>query len=164
MVLPLIRILYIQLFNTFNSTTPIPAAARSLASVCGRLPVEFVISNSTGPWTSVCSERCVLSGRGLCDELITPKEEFYRLWCVVLCDLETTRMRKPRPIGGVVASKIKKNNTIIYDQKSPSNDYRSQISLRRRVTLSEVFLSKIRHFWCRTVGKAVTLNLSPVTE
>jgi len=29
----------------------------------------------------------VLSGRGLCDELITRPEESYRLWCVVLCDL-----------------------------------------------------------------------------
>jgi len=30
----------------------------------------------------------VLSGRGLCDELITCPEESYRLWCVVVCDLE----------------------------------------------------------------------------
>jgi hypothetical protein len=30
----------------------------------------------------------VLSGRGLCDELITRPEESYRLWCVFLCDLE----------------------------------------------------------------------------
>jgi len=30
----------------------------------------------------------VLSGRGLCDELITRPEESYRLCCVV-CDLET---------------------------------------------------------------------------
>jgi hypothetical protein len=33
-----------------------------------------------------------LSGRGLCDELITRPEESYRLWCVVVCDLETSRM------------------------------------------------------------------------
>jgi hypothetical protein len=30
---------------------------------------------------------CVLSGRGLCDELITRPEESYRLWRVV-CDHE----------------------------------------------------------------------------
>jgi len=35
----------------------------------------------------VCSECSVLSGRGLCDELITRLEESYRLWCVVVCDL-----------------------------------------------------------------------------
>jgi len=34
----------------------------------------------------------VLSGRGLCDELITRPEESYRLWCVVVCDLETSRI------------------------------------------------------------------------
>jgi hypothetical protein len=33
---------------------------------------------------------CVLSGRGLCDELITHPEEFYRLWRVVVCDQETS--------------------------------------------------------------------------
>jgi hypothetical protein len=37
---------------------------------------------------SVC---CELSGRGLCDELITRPEKSYRLWCVV-CDLETTKL------------------------------------------------------------------------
>ena len=34
----------------------------------------------------------MLSGRGLCDELITRPEESYRLWCVVVCDLETSRI------------------------------------------------------------------------
>jgi len=29
-----------------------------------------------------------VSGRGLCDELITRPEESYRLLCVVVCDLE----------------------------------------------------------------------------
>jgi hypothetical protein len=33
-----------------------------------------------------------LSGRGLCDELITRPEESYRLCCVVVCDLETSRI------------------------------------------------------------------------
>jgi len=37
----------------------------------------------------------VLSGRGLCDELITRSEESYRLCCVVVCDLETSRMGAP---------------------------------------------------------------------
>ena len=43
----------------------------------------------------VCCECCVLSGRGLCDELITCPEESYLLWCVVVCDLETSRMGAP---------------------------------------------------------------------
>ena len=32
----------------------------------------------------VCCECRTLSGRGLCDELITPPEKSYRLWCVVV--------------------------------------------------------------------------------
>jgi len=43
----------------------------------------------------VCCECRVLSGRGLCDELITRPEESYRLCCVVVCDLETSRMGAP---------------------------------------------------------------------
>jgi hypothetical protein len=34
---------------------------------------------------------CVLSGRGLCDGLITRPEESYRLWRVVVCDQETSK-------------------------------------------------------------------------
>jgi acetaldehyde dehydrogenase (acetylating) len=37
----------------------------------------------------------VLSGRGLCDELITHPEESYRLCCVIVCDLETSRIGAP---------------------------------------------------------------------
>ena len=58
---------------------------------------------------SVCCECCVLSGRGLCDELITRPKESYRLWCVNMCDLETSRMR--RPTGGCCA-KRKKNSVL----------------------------------------------------
>jgi len=42
----------------------------------------------------------LLSGRGLCDELITRPEESYRLWCVVVCDLETSWIRRPWPALG----------------------------------------------------------------
>jgi hypothetical protein len=38
----------------------------------------------------VCCVCCVLSGRGLCDELITHPEKSYRLWRVVVCDHETS--------------------------------------------------------------------------
>ena len=37
----------------------------------------------------------MLSGRGPYDELITRPEESYRLCCVVVCDLETSRMGAP---------------------------------------------------------------------
>jgi len=41
-----------------------------------------------------------MSGRGLCDQLITGTEEYYQLRCVVVCDLETSWMRRPWPTGG----------------------------------------------------------------
>ena len=44
-----------------------------------------------GAWMFVCCECCVLSGRGLCDELITRPKESYRLWSVVVCDLENLK-------------------------------------------------------------------------
>ena len=48
-----------------------------------RLLISWV-RNPPGAWIFVCCECRVLSGRGLCDELITRPEESYRLWCVVV--------------------------------------------------------------------------------
>jgi len=53
---------------------------------------------------------CVLSGRGLCDALITRPEESYRLWCVAVCDLQTSRMRRPWPALGRSATPPPKKN------------------------------------------------------
>jgi len=48
----------------------------------------------------VCCEVCVLSGRGLYDEMITHPEEYCRLWCVVLCDTQKPCERGgPGPLG-----------------------------------------------------------------
>ena len=63
------------------------SAASRLLRLCVRIP--------PGAWMFVCCECCVLSGRGLCEGLITRPEESYRLWCVVVCDLE-----KPQEWGG----------------------------------------------------------------
>ena len=38
--------------------------------------------------------------RGLCDELITRPEKSHRLWCVVVCDIESSWMRTPWPTEG----------------------------------------------------------------
>jgi len=54
---------------------------------------------------SVCCECCVLSGRGLCDELISGPEESYRLLCVVVCELETSGISRPWPTGAVAPNK-----------------------------------------------------------
>jgi hypothetical protein len=44
----------------------------------------------------VCCECCVLSGRGLCDGLITRPEVSYQMWRVV-CDQETSKTRRLKP-------------------------------------------------------------------
>jgi hypothetical protein len=49
----------------------------------------------------------VLSGRGICDGLITRPEESYGLWCVVACDLGTSRMRRLK-LARVVNARQKK--------------------------------------------------------
>ena len=69
---------------------PVPVAARSKAWVCGRSLAGIVGSNPTGAHgcLSVVIVVCC-TGREVCDGLITRPEESYRLWCVVVCDLET---------------------------------------------------------------------------
>jgi len=86
--------------NCITHSTPVPVAARSKAQICDYSPAEIVDSNPTGEWMFICCECCVLSGRGLSDELITRPEESYRLCSVVVCDLETSGMRRSCPTVG----------------------------------------------------------------
>ena len=51
----------------------------------------------------VCCECCVLSGRGLCDELLIRPGESYRQWCVAECDLKKqsdSRQQPPKLMTG----------------------------------------------------------------
>ena len=104
-----LTLLIFEIFRCIIIVWPVPLAALSNAWVCGRSPAEIVGSNLTGGM-DICL-LCVLS-RGLCDELITRPEESYRLWCVVVCDLETSWMRRPWPTGGAVAPK----KLLLYDK------------------------------------------------
>jgi hypothetical protein len=83
-------------------------AAWSKAYVCGQSG-ENVGSNPTRPWLSVCCECCV-SG-SICDAPTTRPEESYRLWCVWVCDLETSWMRRPCPTGGCRAKSKQREGT-----------------------------------------------------
>jgi hypothetical protein len=49
--------------------------------------LRFLVRIPPRTWMFICHECCVLSGRDLCNELITRPEESYRLWCVVVYDL-----------------------------------------------------------------------------
>ena len=60
---------------------------------------------------------CVLSGRGLCNKPITCPGESYRLWCVVVCDLENLIKNEwgaHGPPGGCSATKKKKPPRVQY--------------------------------------------------
>jgi len=91
---------YILIVNLYcRSQWPRGLRRRSAATRLLRLGVRI----PPGAWMAVSCGCCVLSGRGLCDELITRPEESYRMWCVVVCDLETSLMRRPWPTGGCCA-------------------------------------------------------------
>jgi hypothetical protein len=68
----------------------------------------------------------VLSGRGLCDKLITRPEESYRLWCVAVCDLENVKNEEVMTRGGSQRHSKKKKRKIwdpIYCTLSMYLDY-----------------------------------------
>ena len=71
--------------------TPVPAAERSKARVYGRSLAGIAGSNHAGGMDG--RPLWVLSG-------ITRPEESYRLWCVLVCDLGTSRMRRLKLIKG----------------------------------------------------------------
>jgi hypothetical protein len=100
---------------------PVPAAAR-LLRLWVRIP--------SGTWMSVSCEWCVLSGRDLCDELITRPEESYRLRCVVVCDLKNLMNEEVLAHWGIVAPKT--NRPIKTPSKTSAPHFQSMFCLRTR--------------------------------
>ena len=68
-------------------------------------------------WIFVSCECCVLSGRGISDELIIRPEESCRLWCVVVCDLKTSWMKILWPTGELSRKKETNKLTNCWLQK-----------------------------------------------
>ena len=94
------RDLYLTTHDTHNRQIYMPPVGFEPTISAGERPAAARLLRSwvwipPGAWIFVCCECHVLSGRGLCDKLITRPEESYRLWCVVVCDLETSRMGAP---------------------------------------------------------------------
>jgi hypothetical protein len=79
---------------------PIPVTGLSKARVCGLSPAGVVVFNPAVGIDVCLVSVGVLSGRGLCDEPITRPEESYRLWCFIVCDIETSRIRRDWPALG----------------------------------------------------------------
>ena len=61
---------------------PISVAAQCKAWVCGRALDGIAVQNPACSMDVCPCQCCVLSGRGLCVELITRPEKSYRVWCV----------------------------------------------------------------------------------
>ena len=106
------RDLYLTTHDTHNRQISMPPVGFEPTISAGERPQAAHLLKSwvripPGAWIFVCCERRVLSGRGLCDELITRPEESYRLCCVVVCDLETSRIGAPYVYD---ISRLKVNN------------------------------------------------------
>ena len=87
-----VRATCLMSFNNANGLSSAGPSGRKSAAAC---LLRSWVRIPPGAWVFVCCEYCVLSGRGLCDKLITRPEESYRLCCVVVCDLETSRIGAP---------------------------------------------------------------------
>jgi hypothetical protein len=94
------RDLYLTTHDTHNSQIPMPPVEFEPTISAGERPEAAHLLRSwvwfpPGEWIFVFCECRVLSGRGRCDELITRPEKSYRLCCVVVCDVETSRLGAP---------------------------------------------------------------------
>jgi len=69
----------------------------------------------------------VLSGRGLCDELITRPEESYRLSCVVVCDLEN--LKNEEAMTRVGSQRHRKKNTVATERNVTYGSFQHTPSL-----------------------------------
>ena len=83
---------FIKIIDARQLTVLADPSSRSFAGI--------LTSNPAEAWMSVSCDYCMPSGRGLCVWLITRTEKSYRLCCVIVCDLETSRRRRPWPALG----------------------------------------------------------------
>ena len=97
-------------YHVLNSLAQWPSGLRRESAADRLLGLRVRIP--PGAWMFVRFACCVLLGRCLCDGPIPRSEESDRLWCVTVCGLHTSRMRRPWPAVGCCAKEKKKNSTI----------------------------------------------------
>ena len=120
-----------------------------------------------GSWMFVCCECCALSGRGLCDELITRPEESYRLCCVVVCDLETSRMRRLLPALSRSATKKRTYHFYNYSFFLLFIVWRKRLIFRNLVFLPFLFIQVlyvVLSLSCFVISLARLSNLYLITR
>ena len=130
-----------------------PQAARLLRSWVRIPPVA---------WIFVCCECRLLSGRGLFDELITRPEESYRLWRVVVYDLETSRIGAPYIYD---SSNLRVKNVLVYLSCYFSWSHPNVFSLSR--CIPRVSSVKIQLIYCQLKWRHVSTQgiiIRPIIE
>jgi hypothetical protein len=90
---------YFTLVSERMCRSQCPRLLRRRSSAARRLRLWVRIP--PGSRIFVCCECCVLSGSGLCDRLITRPQESYRMWCVVVCDQETSKTSRLKSATGL---------------------------------------------------------------
>jgi hypothetical protein len=93
------NVVFLPCISLVNCRSQWPRGLRRRSSAARVLRSGF--ESHGGAWMFVCCECCVLSGKSLCDGLITRPEESYRLWRVVVCNQETSKMRRLKPATGL---------------------------------------------------------------
>jgi len=73
---------FIFQIEDYQAKWPVPLNVLTKAWVCGFSHTGTEGPNLSWGWIFFCCESGVLSGRGLCDGLITRPEKSYRLRCV----------------------------------------------------------------------------------
>jgi hypothetical protein len=97
---------YFRAQRKYTCRSQWPCGQRRMSTTARLMRLWFRIP--PGAWMSVCCDCCVLLGRGLCDVLITRPEETLRMFCVNVCDIETSWIRRPWPTWGCCAKRRKK--------------------------------------------------------
>jgi hypothetical protein len=112
----------------------------------------------------------VLSGRGLCDGLITRPEESYRLWHVVMCDQETLKNEEAKARYRAVENTNTMGCNAKKANKQTEGKYEAKTLLRRLDKSGSIYrVRTYRRMYCsRIVSNArsfspTILNKSPIS-
>jgi hypothetical protein len=119
-------------FTCFERRSQWPRGLRRRSSAAR--PLRSGVRIPPKVWIFVVS---VVSGRGLCDELITRSEASFWLWCIVVCNLETSRMRRPWPTLGRSVTKKNMFRATILSSWGWSHSYSEHVEDSNKCIIEE---------------------------
>ena len=71
--------------------------------------------------TPVSCECCVISGRGLCDDVVARPEESYQVWCVCVCECNRKASKMGR-VWRIVGCCAMGQTMSVYDERHAATD------------------------------------------